>query len=155
MWKETFLPTKCIFGTVAVTFSLWCRKGKALCERPFALYRQQPEMGKQMSTLPINGKISVKAYACVVYVYNVTSALYCAINNHFCVPSVLRYSTAMQISEFFICYLMITETGTSTPFSHRIDSTTQYLFELRLSCTPTCNNLRVPTPAPAKALIRI
>ena len=37
-----------------------------------------------MSTLPISGKISVNAYACVVYVYNVTSALYCAINNHFC-----------------------------------------------------------------------
>ena len=41
MWKETLLPTKWIFGTVAVTFSLWCRKGKGLCERPFALYRQQ------------------------------------------------------------------------------------------------------------------
>jgi len=34
-----------------------------------------------MSTLPINGKISVNAY--VVYVYNVISALYCALNNHF------------------------------------------------------------------------
>jgi len=32
----------------------------------------------KMSTLPINGKISVNAHACVVYVYNVTSALYCA-----------------------------------------------------------------------------
>jgi len=41
------LPTKGIFSTVAVTFSLWCRKGKALSERPFALYHQQPEMGKQ------------------------------------------------------------------------------------------------------------
>jgi len=38
-----------------------------------------------MSTLPINGKNSVNAYACFVYVYNVTSALYCAINNHICV----------------------------------------------------------------------
>jgi len=37
----------------------------------------------KMSTLPISGKISVNANACVVYVYNVTSALYCAINNHF------------------------------------------------------------------------
>jgi len=36
----------------------------------------------KMSTLPINGKVSVNACACVVYVYNVTSALYCAINNH-------------------------------------------------------------------------
>jgi len=50
MRKETLLPTKRIFGTVAVTwvsFSLWCRQGKALCERPFALHRQQPEMDKQ------------------------------------------------------------------------------------------------------------
>jgi len=39
----------------------------------------------KMSTLPINGKNSLNAYTCVVYVYNVTSALYCAINNHFCV----------------------------------------------------------------------
>jgi len=39
----------------------------------------------KMWTLPINGNISVNAYACVVYVYNVTSALYCAINNHFCI----------------------------------------------------------------------
>jgi len=39
----------------------------------------------EMSTLPINGKISVNAYSCVVYVYNVKSALYCAMNNHFCV----------------------------------------------------------------------
>ena len=36
-----------------------------------------------MSTLPINGKLSVNAYACVVYVYNVTSALYWAIKNIF------------------------------------------------------------------------
>ena len=41
----------------------------------------------KMLILPINGKISVNtyAYACVVYVCNVTSALYCAVNNHFCV----------------------------------------------------------------------
>jgi len=39
----------------------------------------------KMLTLPINEKFSVNAYACVVYVYNVTSALYCAINNHFSV----------------------------------------------------------------------
>ena len=38
----------------------------------------------KMSTLPINGKISVNAYACVVYIYNVTSALYCVIKKHFC-----------------------------------------------------------------------
>jgi len=43
------------------------------------------KLASKMLTLPINGKISVNAYACVVYVYNVTSALYYAINNHFCV----------------------------------------------------------------------
>ena len=43
------------------------------------------KLASKMSTLPINGKFSVNANACVVYVYNVTSALYCAINNHFCV----------------------------------------------------------------------
>jgi len=48
----------------------------------------------EMSTLPINGKISVNAYACVVYVYNVTSALYCAINNHFCVIRVSFVATS-------------------------------------------------------------
>ena len=37
----------------------------------------------EMSTLPINGKMSVNAHAYVVY--NVTSALYCAINNYFCI----------------------------------------------------------------------
>jgi len=38
-----------------------------------------------MLNFPINGKISVKAYACVVDAYNVTSALYCAINSYSCV----------------------------------------------------------------------
>ena len=33
-----------------------------------------------MSTLPIPGKLSADAYACV---YDLTSALYCATNNHF------------------------------------------------------------------------
>jgi len=37
------------FVTNAVKWSsfLWCRKGKALCERPFALHCQQPEKDKQ------------------------------------------------------------------------------------------------------------
>jgi len=48
----------------------------------------------KMSTLPINEKISVNAYACVVYVYNVTSALYCAVNNHFCVIRVSVVATS-------------------------------------------------------------
>ena len=48
----------------------------------------------KMSTLPISEKISVDAYACVVYVYNATSALYCAINNHFCVIRVSFVATS-------------------------------------------------------------
>jgi len=51
----------------------------------------------KMSTLPISGKFSVNAYACVVYVYNVTSALYCAINNHFCVIRVSFVATSRLI----------------------------------------------------------
>jgi len=39
----------------------------------------------KMSTLPAPGKISADANACVVYVYNLTCALYCALNNYFCV----------------------------------------------------------------------
>jgi len=45
-------------------------------------------------SLPINGKISVNAYACVAYVYNATSALYCATNNHFCVIRVSSVATS-------------------------------------------------------------
>jgi len=55
------------------------------------------EWASKMSILPINGKISVNAYACVVCVYkvyNVTSALYCAINNHFCVIRVPFVATS-------------------------------------------------------------
>jgi len=48
----------------------------------------------KISTVPINGKISVNAYACVEYVYNVTSALYCAINNRFCVIRVSFAATS-------------------------------------------------------------
>ena len=50
----------------------------------------------KMLILPINGKISVNtyAYACVVYVCNVTSALYCAVNNHFCVIRVSFVATS-------------------------------------------------------------
>jgi len=48
----------------------------------------------EMTNLPINGKFSVNAYACVVYVYNVTSALYCEINNHFCVIQVSFVATS-------------------------------------------------------------
>jgi len=52
------------------------------------------KLASKMSTLPINGKISVNTYACVVYIYNVTSALYCAINNHFCVIGVSFVATS-------------------------------------------------------------
>jgi len=36
------------------------------------------KLASKMSTLQINGKLSLNAYACVVYVYDVTSALDCA-----------------------------------------------------------------------------
>jgi len=48
----------------------------------------------KMSTLPISEKISVNAYTCVVYAYNVASVLYCAINNHFCVIRVSFVATS-------------------------------------------------------------
>ena len=55
----------------------------------------------KMWTLPINGKISVNAYACVC-VYNVTSTLYSAINNHFCVIRVSFVATS-QLSYRWMC----------------------------------------------------
>ena len=34
--------------------SLWCREGKAICERTFGLHRQQPGCGKQnVSVAPL------------------------------------------------------------------------------------------------------
>ena len=79
MWKETSANEAQFWDCCRNmgSFSLWCRQGKALCERPFALHRQQP-----VSTLPIRGKFSAGPHACVVCVNNVTSALYCAINNY-------------------------------------------------------------------------
>ena len=58
------------------------RKGKALCERPFAfaLYRQQPENEKQNVDFAHPAKIFAEAHACV---YSLTSAFYGAVNNHF------------------------------------------------------------------------
>ena len=56
----------------------------------------------KMSTLPIIGKISVDAYACVVYVCNLTSALYFAINNHFCVIRVSFVATS-QLACRWMC----------------------------------------------------
>jgi len=39
-----------------------CRKGKAFCERAFALHRQQPENHKQNVDVPRRGKISADAH---------------------------------------------------------------------------------------------
>ena len=47
-----------------------------------------------MSTLPTRGKISACAHACVVCAYNATPALYCPINNHFCVIRVHFVATS-------------------------------------------------------------
>ena len=41
----------------------------------------------------------MNAHACVIYVYNVTSALYCAINNHFCVIRVSFVATSQHVVE--------------------------------------------------------
>jgi len=50
-WKRSIAaPTKrnfCYYCCKHRAFSLWCVKGKAFCECPFALHRQQPEKDKQ------------------------------------------------------------------------------------------------------------
>jgi len=59
--KEELLPTKRNFCDCCRNnreFSLWCRKGKAFCEHPFALRHQQPEKDKQNGDVPPSGKIS-------------------------------------------------------------------------------------------------
>jgi len=65
--KKCCCQRNLLVGTVAVTLvvSLWCRKSKALCERPFALqaYRQQPEMDMQNVDLPTRGKVFEDAHA--------------------------------------------------------------------------------------------
>ena len=55
------------------------------------------KLASEMSTLPINGKLSLNTYACVVYVYNVTSALHCVINNHLCVIRVSFVATSRSV----------------------------------------------------------
>jgi len=88
--EKKHLQTKRKFGTVAVTwgsFSLWGRQGKALRGLHFivsSLYR-----------LCLSGENVLRArMPVVVCVYNVTSALYCAINNHFCVIRVPFVATS-------------------------------------------------------------
>jgi len=108
--KETLLPTKRIFWDC-------CRNiGYFLCGvemvKPYVNARlhcivSSLKWASKMSALPINGKISVNAYACVVYVYNVTSALYCAINNHFCVIRLSFVATSR-----LTCRWMCDSTGT-------------------------------------------
>jgi len=54
--------------TVAVTWSIFfvVLRGKAFCERPFALHRQQPEHDKQNVDNAPPRKISAYAYADIV-----------------------------------------------------------------------------------------
>ena len=100
--KETLLPTKRIFWDC-------CRNiGYFLCGvemvKPYVNARlhcivSSLKWASKMSALPINGKISVNAYACVVYVYNVTSALYCAINKPFlCYSTILCCNLSVNMS---------------------------------------------------------
>jgi len=48
--------------------SLWCRKDEALCVRPLALHRQQPEKDKQNVHFAPSGKISAYAHAASISV---------------------------------------------------------------------------------------
>jgi len=81
VWKKTLLPTKRVFGTVAVNVGhfLWCSKGKALCERLFAFASSAAWNGQPNVDFAYSGKIFADAHACVICVYNLTSALYFAI----------------------------------------------------------------------------
>ena len=82
VWKEILLPTKRIFGTVAVNVGhLFC--GVAKVKRYVNVYlhlcRQQPEMDNQNVDFAHPEKIFADPHACVIFVYNLTSALYFAI----------------------------------------------------------------------------
>jgi len=83
VWKETLLPTKLIFGTVAVTYVGHFLCGVARVKRYvnvyLDLYRQQPEMDNQNVDFAYPGKIFADAHACVICVYKLTSALYFAL----------------------------------------------------------------------------
>jgi len=80
--EKKHLQTKRNFGTVAVTW------GHFLCGADRVKHYVNVHLHCIVSSLyrlPICGKFSAGPHACVVCVYNVASALYCAINNHFCV----------------------------------------------------------------------
>jgi len=52
VWKETLLPKKRIFGTVAATWVIFFVLVKRYVNVYLHLYRQQPEMDNQKWTLP-------------------------------------------------------------------------------------------------------
>jgi len=58
------LPTKLIFCDCCRNLGhfLWCRNGKAFCEGPFTLHRQQLENYKQNVDVAPSGKISADAH---------------------------------------------------------------------------------------------
>jgi len=53
-----------IENEVRPTQTKWGIKGKAFCERPFALHYQQPEKDKQSFDIAPSGKISADAHGC-------------------------------------------------------------------------------------------
>jgi len=62
------------------------------------LYRQQPEMNIQNVDFAYPGKIFADAHACVICVYNLTSALYFAIQPFLCHSSALCSSLSVSVS---------------------------------------------------------
>ena len=78
MRKETLLPSKRICGTVAATWVIFfvrVTSVKRYVNVYLHLYRQQPEMDNQNVDFAYPGKIFADAHACVICVYNLTSAL--------------------------------------------------------------------------------
>jgi len=62
------------------------------------LYSQQPEMDNQNVDFAYLGKIFADAHACVVCVYNLTSALYFAIKPFLCYSSTFCSSLSVSVS---------------------------------------------------------
>ena len=70
------------FVTITVKYNLFlCRKGKALCEYPDALHRQQPEKDKQNIDVAAPGKISADAHGKGVWVHSDESSPITAVRN--------------------------------------------------------------------------